>query len=320
MRHFNKIELGLCVLVLACGGPEGGDSGGGTGGTGGSAGQAGSPAGTTGGSGGGAGGAGTGGAPAGTGGGGYAGSGSGSGDAGLPSGTAPDGGAASDAGAPVPPSAAGQGPVASGRVVFSNDFEQNEITGFERSPVGIPADRVQVVDDPLGQRGKVVQVEWRAGDRFRTSGGTEPRSWFSNRPGHEFPPGTNVSHAFGMMINQADTNYAFGQVISSGGPVWMLIVEGAGRLTVFCNACGGNTRHMTLEPKRWYDFRIDMDFRVGGDVRFFVDGQMFRMGRVASTRGTIAHWDGGIYNRAPGTGGNRTRQVFLSNLSVGLRE
>jgi hypothetical protein len=220
----------------------------------------------------------------------------------------------------IPPSAPGQGPTATGRVVFSNDFEMNNINGFSRSPNGLPADRAQIVDDPAAQRGKVVQIEWRAGDNFRTSGGTEPRSWFSNRPGHEFRPGTNVSHAFGIMFNQADTNYCFGQIISSGGPVWMLILEGSGTLTVFCNTCGGNTRHMTLEPKKWYDFRVDMDFRVGGAVRFYINGQMFRMGQVNSTRGDIAHWDGGIYNRANGTSGNRTRQVFLSNLSVGVRD
>jgi hypothetical protein len=220
----------------------------------------------------------------------------------------------------IPPSAPGQGPMATGRIVFSNDFEQNNINGFSRSPNGLPADRAQIVEDPAGQRGKVVQIEWKAGDNFRTSGGTEPRSWFSNRMGNEFRPGTNVSHAFGIMFNQADTNYCFGQVISSGGPVWMLILEGSGVLTVFCNTCGGNTRHMTLEPKKWYDFRVDMDFRTGGAVKFFLNGEMFRMGQVNSTRGDIAHWDGGIYNRANGTSLNHTRQVFLSNLSVGVRD
>ena len=40
--------------------------------------------------------------------------------------------------------------------------------------------RVQIVDDPLNQRGKVVRVIYQAGDDFRTSGGTQPRSWMSN--------------------------------------------------------------------------------------------------------------------------------------------
>jgi hypothetical protein len=351
-RNLNKIAICLFFAVSACGTPDSGSNGGGTGGSGGSAGRggsggrggsAGSTGGSTGGSTAGTGGstAGTGGSTAGTGGGtggstagsggtggSTAGTGGGTGgtggggnaDAGRESGMMSDGAAAPEMGGMIPPSAPGQGPMATGRIVFSNDFEQNNINGFSRSPNGLPADRAQIVDDPAGQRGKVVQIEWRAGDNFRTSGGTEPRSWFSNRPGHEFRPGTNVSHAFGIMFNQADTNYCFGQVISSGGPVWMLILEGSGTLTVFCNTCGGNTRHMTLEPKKWYDFRVDMDFRIGGAVRFFLNGQMFRMGQVNSTRGDIAHWDGGIYNRANGTSGNRTRQVFLSNLSVGVRE
>jgi hypothetical protein len=347
--NLNKIALCLFVAVSACtpaesggGDPGAGGSGGagrggstgrggsggsnsGTGGAGGSsAGTGGSTGGTGGSTGGGAGGssAGTGGSTGGTGGGGAGGGGTGGGnaDGGQDSGMPTDGAAAPEMGGMIPPSAAGQGPTATGRVVFSNDFEQNNINGFSRSPNGLPADRAQIVDDPAGQRGKVVQIEWRAGDNFRTSGGTEPRSWFSNRPGHEFRPGTNVSHAFGIMFNQADTNYCFGQIISSGGPVWMLVLEGSGTLTVFCNTCGGNTRHMQLEANRWYDFRVDLDFMVGGPVNFYVNGQMFRMGRVTSTRGDIAHWDGGIYNRPAGTAENRTRTVFISNLSVGVRD
>jgi hypothetical protein len=314
----------------ATGGSTGGSSSAGTGGssagTGGSSATGGTTGGSNTGSGGsaGAGGAGgTGGGAGSSGGTGGGGAGGGVADAGSDSGGGggmTDGAAGPEMGGMIPPSAPGQGPVAMGRVVFSNDFESNAITGFSRSPNGLPEDRARIIDDPVNQRGKVVQVEWRAGDNFRTSGGTEPRSWFSNRPGHEFRPGAKVSHAFGMMFNQADTNYCFGQIISSGGPVWMLILEGSGVLTVFCNTCGGNTRHMTLEPKKWYDFRVDMDFSGGGAVKFYINGQMFRMGQINSTRGDIAHWDGGIYNRANGTSGNRTRQMFLSNLSVGIRD
>ena len=233
------------------------------------------------------------------------------------------GGGAADAGASdgapaANPPAGNQGPTALGSIVYANDFETDR-TGISLSPDGLPEDRVQLVDDPQKQRGKVLRVEWRSGDRFRTSGGTQPRNWVSNREGHEFPTGTSMSHAFGFMMGSTDTDYAFAQVISSGGPVWMLIVENTGTLTVFCNACGGNSRHMTLQPNRWYDFRVDTDFRRGGAVAFHVDGQMFRMGRMNSTRGTIAHWDGGIYNRPSGTSKDRTRNVYFSNLSVGQR-
>jgi hypothetical protein len=190
--------------------------------------------------------------------------------------------------------------------------------GITRSPGGLPADRARIADDPLAQRGKVMRIEWRSGDNFRTSGGTEPRSWISNRAGHEFRPGTNVSHAFGFMMSSTDTDYSFAQIISSGGPVWMLLVTGSGTLGVLCS-CGGNSQHMQLQPNRWYDFRVDTDFSAGGIVRFYVDGQMFKQGPISGTRGDIAHWDGGIYNRAAGTAANRTRVVYISNLSVGVR-
>jgi hypothetical protein len=259
------------------------------------------------------------------------GSGGGSAGAGGASGEIPDAGdpgrdagaratdvGAADGSPAANPPASNQGPTAPGNIVYSNDFETDR-NGISLSPAGLPEDRVQIVDDPQKQRGKVLRVEWRAGDNFRTSGGTQPRNWISNREGHEFEPGTRVSHAFGFMMGSSDTDYAFAQVISSGGPVWMLIVEGSGTLTVFCNACGGNSRHMTLAPNRWYDFRVDTDFASGGPVAFHVNGEMFRMGRMNGTRGTIAHWDGGIYNRPSGTSKNRTRNVYISNLSVGQR-
>ena len=214
------------------------------------------------------------------------------------------------------PTAPGQGPTAAGRIVYSQDFEQG-MEGITRSPGGLPADRARIENDPLGQRGKVMRIEWRAGDNFRTSGGTEPRSWISNRAGHEFTPGQSVSHAFGFMMSSSDVEYSFAQIISSGGPVWMLTVTGSGTLGMLCSC--GNSQHMRLEPNRWYDFRVDTDFRAGGSVTFYVNGQMFKQGTISTTRGTIAHWDGGIYNRAAGTQQNRTRVVYISNLSVGMR-
>jgi hypothetical protein len=120
------------------------------------------------------------------------------------------------------------------------------------------------------------------------------------------------------MMSSTDTDYSFAQIISSGGPVWMLLVTGSGTLGVLCS-CGGNSQHMQLQPNRWYDFRVDTDFRAGGTVRFYVDGQMFKQGPISGTRGDIAHWDGGIYNRSAGTAANRTRVVYISNLSVGVR-
>jgi hypothetical protein len=216
----------------------------------------------------------------------------------------------------IPPSAPGQGPTSPGKIVYSQDFEQG-MDGITRSPGGLPADRARIEDDPLGQRGKVMRIEWRSGDNFRTSAGTEPRSWISNRAGYEFRPGTNVSHSFGFMMSSRDTDYGFAQIISSGGPIWILTITGQGTLGMLCSC--GNSQHMTIEPNRWYDFRIDTDFSGGGRVAFFVNGQMFKQGSISDTRGDIAHWDGGIYNRASGTQANKTRVVYISNLSVGVR-
>ncbi len=338
-KHIATVVLAFALLGSGCGkeadpdgagggGPAGsagksGGSGGsktggtggggnpGTGGAGGATATGGAGGGATGGS---AGGGGAGGSTGGAGGstGGAAGSAMGGNDGGSVDVISPDATGETGSG----PIASGQGPVAPGRIVFSQDFER-DMVGINPGPRGLPASRVQIVDDPLGLRGKVVRVIFEQGDNFRTSAGTEPRSWISNRPnGYEFPPGKKVSYAFGMHTDKTLMNYCFGQVISTGGPVWMLIGNGNGNLVVFCNACGdANTTHFQLEPKKWHDFRVDMDFRPGGAVQFFHNGVMFRQSRLANTRGTLAHWDGGIYNRKEGTGGP-TRTVWISNLSV----
>jgi hypothetical protein len=64
-----------------------------------------------------------------------------------------------------------QGPTAEGKIVYSQDFEHG-MEGVNRSPASLPADRLQITDDPLKQRGKVMHIEYRAGDNFRTSPGT----------------------------------------------------------------------------------------------------------------------------------------------------
>jgi hypothetical protein len=305
------LPAALLLGLAGCGSDNPADPGGGAG-SGGAPGSGGRGGATAGSGGGGTGGGGQ----AGGGGGGQAGSGGSRQDAGRPSdsrASTADAGRAPD-GAP-PASAPGQGPVAAGTIVYSQDFEQS-MDGITRSPGGLPPDRARIEDDPLGQRGKVMRVEWRSGDNFRTSGGTEPRSWISNRQGYQVQLNQNASHAFGFMRVGADTDYAFAQIIA-GGPLWMLLVEREGVLRVLCSC--GNSTHMQLAPNRWYDFRVDTDFRSGGTVRFFVDGQMFKQGNIGNLGGTPGHWDGGIYNRPAGTSANRTRVMYISNLSVGIR-
>jgi hypothetical protein len=238
----------------------------------------------------------------------------------VDAGRAPDGGAPGPDAAPGPapgPTAPGQGPTAQGKIVFAQDFETGEIgsNGFTRSPNNLPAERAQIVDDPLKERGKVVRIIWQNGDNFRTSAGTEPRSWFSNARGYQIAVGTKVSLAWGMQWTQVNMNAFFAQTIGPG-PVWELRVRDNGRFNILCNKCGGNTEHMQLEPNRWYDFRVDMDWRNGGPVRFFVNNQMVHQSTMSGAT-AACHWDGGIYwSRGSAKG---TRTVYISNLSVGER-
>jgi hypothetical protein len=235
------------------------------------------------------------------------------GDASVPpDATAGDSGAGGGPG----PTAPGQGPTALGKIVYSQDFE-NGMAGMSRSPNNLPAERVQIVDDPLNKRGKVVKIVWQAGDNYRTSSGTQPRSWFSNAMGYQIKPGTKVSIAWGFMWTDVAMDAFFAQTIGPG-PVWELRVRANGRFQILCNQCGGNTPDMMmLEPNRWYDFRADMDWG-GGKVTFFIDGQQVHQANMGGASANC-HWDGGIYNTPGGTASNKTRTVYLSNLSVGER-
>jgi hypothetical protein len=225
-------------------------------------------------------------------------------------------GAAGSGGAPGP-TAPGQGPTALGKIVYSQDFE-NGMAGMTRSPNGLPEDRVQIVDDPLTKRGKVVRIIWKSGDNYRTSSGTQPRSWFSNATGYQIRPGTKVSIAWGFMWTDVAFDAFFAQNIGPG-PVWEARVRANGRFQILCNQCGGNSPDMMmLEPNRWYDFRVDMDWMGGGKIQFFVDGQMVYQSTMNGASANC-HWDGGIYNTPGGTATNKTRTVYLSNLSIGER-
>jgi hypothetical protein len=190
--------------------------------------------------------------------------------------------------------------------------------GMSRSPNDLPAERVQIVDDPVGKRGKVVKIVWQAGDNYRTSAGTQPRSWFSSAMAYQVKPGTKVSYAWGFMWTDVAMDAFFAQNIGPG-PVWEARVRANGRFQVLCNQCGGNSPDMMmLVPNRWYDFRVDMDWTAGGKIQFFVDGVMAYQSTMGGASAPC-HWDGGIYNTAGGTASNKTRTVYLSNLSVGER-
>ena len=219
-------------------------------------------------------------------------------------------------GGEVPPAATGQGPTADGRVVFSNDFEQG-MTGVTRSPNGLPVDRVQVVDDPRGQRGKVVRIEYRQGDNFRTSGGTEPRSWISAADGYTIRSNTRISVAWGAMFeNTQGATYSFAQIIRSGGPLWMFHINGGGTFRISVNrGSGGGNNLATFQPNTWYDFRVDVDYRGGGSIQFFLNGRMVATG-TGDGGPSDGRWDGGVYWQS---GAKSTRVVYVSNISIAER-
>jgi hypothetical protein len=49
-------------------------------------------------------------------------------------------------------------------------LRQRGMDGISRSPTDLPADRAQIADDRLGQRGKVMKIVWQAGDKTPTAG------------------------------------------------------------------------------------------------------------------------------------------------------
>ena len=293
------------------GAPGGGSTGGsGTGGgTGGSTGGSGGSGGSAGGATGGAGGQSTGGA--------------GGGGAGGAGGTAPSDASTADsgsmtaapdmAGAPVPP-ASGQGPVAEGKIAFNQDFELN-MDGMSRSPNNQPEDRILIIDDPVMQRGKIVRIMFKDGDNFRTSPGTQPRSWFSAAKGYTVKPGTTVSVAWGFMWENPAMNSHFAQLIREGGPTWMWDVDGSGNMQMNSHRGTGNTGNiLKIEPMKWYDIMVTTSYRAGGPVHFYVNGKKILSG--TSPGGPDGRFDFGIYTRA---GAHPARTVFISNVSIGER-
>jgi hypothetical protein len=225
---------------------------------------------------------------------------------------APKSDAAGGGGPPVGPPASGQGPVAEGKIAFSQDFEQN-MDGMSRSPANLPEDRIQIIDDPVNQRGKIVRIMFKEGDNFRTSAGTQPRSWFSAAKGYTVKPGTTVSVAWGFMWDNVNMNAHFAQLIRDGGPTWMWDVDGSGFVSMTHHRGTGATGNiMKLEPMKWYDFMVTTHYTNGGETKFWVNGKLVLTGK--SPGGPDGRFDFGIYTRA---GAHPARTVYISNVSIG---
>jgi hypothetical protein len=187
------------------------------------------------------------------------------------------------------------------------------MAGLSRSPGNLPVDRIQIIDDPIKQRGKVVRITWQQGDNFRTSGGTEPRSWFSSADGYTVKPGTTVSVAWGFMWENVSMGAHFAQIIRDGGPLWMFDVDTGGNVKADVHRGSGSTGNAgKLEAMKWYDFRVDTEFKPGGTITFFINGKMVGQGK--GDGGAMGRFDCGIYW---GHGAKATRNVFLSNVSIG---
>jgi hypothetical protein len=227
---------------------------------------------------------------------------------------APDAGPATTDGpgtAPPAPPASGQGPISPGKIGYSQDFEMN-MDGMSRSPASLPAERIQIIDDPTGQRGKVVRIQWMQGDNFRTSGGTEPRSWFSSADGYTVKPGSTVSVSWGFMWENPSMGAHFAQIIRDGGPLWMFDVDRSGNVSASVHRGSGGGSGGKIEAMKWYDFRVDTVYKGGGEIRFYINGKMIGMGK--GDGGAPARFDCGTYWDH---GAKATRTVYVSNVSIG---
>jgi hypothetical protein len=126
-------------------------------------------------------------------------------------------------------------------------------------------------------------------------------------------PGTTVSVAWGFMWENPSMGAHFAQIIRDGGPLWMFGVDQGGTVSAAVHrGSGGTGGIMKLEAMKWYDFRVDTEYRGGGSIKFYVNGKLVGQGR--GDGGAPARFDCGIYWMH---NGKPTRTVFLSNLSIG---
>ena len=228
----------------------------------------------------------------------------------------PDAPRATDLPPAMPPPAPGQGPVAEGQIVFSQDFE-NGRAGITLSPTNLPESRAMIVDDPLGQRGKVMRMQWLVGDNYRI-GQYRPRANISNT-GFYYASGDRINYAWGFMTEGTYIGATIAQNITGGDPIWMLRGQANGELDIIP---GGGKVPYKLEAKKWYDIRVEINYVGGaaGYADFYINGTKVFSKRGGLFIGPRPHWDGGIYLTSfgqSGEGNSTPRTVYISNLSVG---
>jgi hypothetical protein len=172
------------------------------------------------------------------------------------------------------------------------------------------------VDDPLGQRGKVMQIQWLSGDNFRI-GQFRPRANISNTVFH-YGPGDTIQYAWGYMTTSTYIGATLAQNIVGGDPIWMIQGRDNGEMEM---VPGLAKLPVKLQANRWHDFRAEVHYVAGaaGQIQLWIDGvKVFdHKGGLPVRQG--AHWDGGIYITGFGAMSNQSRTVFISNLSVGKK-
>ena len=178
-----------------------------------------------------------------------------------------------------------------------------------------------VIDDPLGQRGKVMRIQWLPGDNFRIAPSSGRETFVSNNSAFNYNAGDKVSYAWGYMTDSTYIGATLAQNITGGDPIWMIQGRDNGELDIVPGLVRLPVR---LQAKRWHDFRVD----VGLPAR-----QRRPRSRCTSTarRSTAA---GAACPSAPRSLGRRdlpdrlrpdgqrqrhARTVYFSNLSCGRR-
>jgi hypothetical protein len=219
------------------------------------------------------------------------------------------------------PPASGQGPTAAGTIAFNQDFEAGDSKGLGPSPASIAPGRIQVIDDPLGTRGKVLRIQWLPGDSFRSAPQFRPKTFVSNNPAFTYNSGDKVSFAWGYMTDSTYLGATLAQNITGGDPIWMIQGRDQGAMEV---VPGLVRLPVQLAARRWYDFRVDVDYLPGGAglIEMYIDGVKVFTHRGGLPIGRGAHWDGGIYLTGfgqMGQGNDTARTVYFSNLSCGRR-
>jgi hypothetical protein len=213
----------------------------------------------------------------------------------------------------------GQGPIAEGTIAYTQDFE-NGHPGITFSPTNLPMSRGMIVDDPLGQRGKVMRMQWLPGDNYRI-GQYRPRANISNT-GFYYNEGDRISYAWGYMTDSDYIGATLAQNITGGDPIWMLRGRANGELDVIPG--GNGLLPFKLQAKKWHDIRAEIYYARGaaGTVDIYIDGTKVFSRKGGLPIGPRAHWDGGIYLTSfgeSGDGPSRARTVYISNLSVGKK-